>query len=60
MKLVPPAFTIPAHLAALQSLVDRCRDAEARKALIVSAGAAECISRDDAFLMITANQLETA
>ena len=60
MKIVPPSFTIPPHLTALQSLVDRCRDAEARKALIVSAGAAECISREDACLMITANQLETA
>jgi len=41
-------------------LVNRCPTAEARKELIVTAGACEAIGRDDGFVMVTANQLETA
>lgn len=52
--------TLPEHLAALQSLVDRCPTAEDKKWLIVTAGACEAISREDGCLMISANQLETA
>jgi hypothetical protein len=52
--------SLPEHLLALQLLVNRCPTAEARKELIVCAGAVECISREDGSLMITANQLETA
>ena len=51
---------IPAHLAALQLLVERCDTAEAKKALIVTAGACEAISPDEGSLLITAYQLETA
>lgn len=52
--------TLPEHLAALQLLVNRCETAEEKKWLIVTAGANGAISRDDACLMISANQLETA
>lgn len=52
--------TLPPHLAALQLLVNRCPTAEARKELIVTAGACEAIGRDDGFVMVTANLLETA
>lgn len=52
--------TLPEHLAALQSLVNRCPTPEARKALIVTAGACEAIGRDEACVMISANLLETA
>jgi len=52
--------TLPPHLAALQMLVNRCPTAEARKELIVTAGACEAIGRGDGFVMVTANQLETA
>lgn len=51
---------LPPHLAALQLLVNRCPTAEARKELIVTAGACEAIGRDDGFVMVTANLLETA
>jgi hypothetical protein len=51
---------LPPHLAALQMLVNRCPTAEARKELIVTAGACEAIGPDDGFVMVTANQLETA
>ncbi len=60
MSVAPLTFALPDHLIALQGLVNRCRDAAGRKALIVAAGVAECISREDACLMISANQLETA
>ena len=50
----------PAHLVALQALVDRCPTPELRKELIVTAGACEAISPDDGFVMVTANMLETA
>lgn len=52
--------TLPEHLAALQMLVNRCTTAEEKKWLIVSAGSCEAISPEDACLMISANQLETA
>lgn len=51
---------LPDHLAALQMLVNRCASAEARKDMIVTAGACEAISRDEAYTILTANQLETA
>jgi hypothetical protein len=51
---------LPTHLAALQILVDRCPTATQKKEFIVWAGACEAISREDGYLMITANQLETA
>lgn len=52
--------TVPEHLTALQSLVDRCPADEDKKWLIVTAGTCEAISRDDGCLMISANQLEAA
>ncbi len=53
-------FRLPPHLVALQMLVNRCSSPEARKDLIVTAGACEAIGRDEGFVMVTANQLETA
>ena len=53
-------FPLPPHLAALQLLVNRCSCAEARKELIVTAGVCEAIGRTEGFVMVTANQLETA
>lgn len=53
-------FSLPPHLAALQLLVNRCSCAEDKKRLIVTAGACEVIGRDEGFVMVTANQLETA
>jgi hypothetical protein len=53
-------FPLPSHLAALQLLVNRCRTAEDKKYLIVTAGSCEVIERDEGFVMVTANQLETA
>ena len=52
--------TAPEHLTALQMLVNRCATPEQKKELIVTAGACEAISAEDGFVMITANQLETA
>lgn len=52
--------TLPPHLAAVQLLVNRCPDATCRKELIVCAGCCEAITPDEAHLLITANQLETA
>lgn len=60
MSLHSEQFALPAHLQALQSLVDRCPTPEDKKWLIVTAGACEAIGRDDGCLMISANQLETA
>lgn len=51
---------LPEHLAALQLLVSRCENAACRKELIVLAGCCNAITPDEAHLMITANQLETA
>lgn len=51
---------IPPHLAALQLLVDRCSTREAKKEMIVTAGACEAIGRDEGFTILTANQLENA
>ncbi|MFS0736950.1 hypothetical protein ABC347_07860 [Sphingomonas sp. 1P06PA] len=60
MNINAIATCLPKHLEALQLLVNRCPTAEDRKALIVTAGACEAISREDATLMISANMLETA
>jgi hypothetical protein len=51
---------LPPHIVALQLLVDRCPTPECKKELIVTAGACEAIGRDEGFLMVTANNLETA
>lgn len=51
---------LPAHLSALQLLVNRCSSAELRKGLIVESGIYGAIGAADAELMISANQLETA
>ena len=51
---------LPAPLVALQSLLDRCVTAEQRKQLIEVAGRCEAIDRDDADLLMSAYQLETA
>ena len=53
-------FSLPPHLVALQMLVDRCPDAISRKELIVTAGMCSAIDDDEGFVMVTANQLETA
>ena len=53
-------FSLSPHLAALQMLVDRCPTAEDKKWLIVAAGSCEAIERDEGFVMVTANMLETA
>jgi hypothetical protein len=53
-------FSLPHHLIALQILVDRCPDAISRKELIVTAGMCCAINDDEGFVMVTANQLETA
>lgn len=51
---------LPEHLRQLQELVNRCPHIEGKKHLIVAAGCAEAITPDEAHLMITANQVETA
>jgi len=51
---------LPDYLAAAQLLVSRCASCADRKALIVALGAGEAITREEAHLLITANQLETA
>lgn len=56
----PPFDPVPQHLEALQALVNRCTSPEAKKDLIVTAGACEAITREEAFTILTANQLETA
>lgn len=53
-------FALPAHLNALRELVDRCPSAEDKKAVIVTAGACQAITPEEANLLITAYQLETA
>lgn len=53
-------FGLAPHLAALQLLVNRCSSPEARKELIVTAGMCDAIGDDEGFVMVTANQLETA
>jgi len=52
--------SLPDHLAALQTLVDRCPTPELKKELIVDAGCCGAITPEDAFLIMSANQLETA
>ena len=51
---------LPVHLAAAQCLIDRVGPPELRKELIVLLGSIEAVSRDEAHLLMTANQLETA
>lgn len=51
---------LPEHLAALQTLVNRCPSPELKKELIVTTGCCGAISPEDGFLIMTANQLETA
>jgi hypothetical protein len=51
---------LPDHLVALQLLVSRCSSPEAKKDLIVTAGICDAIGDDEGFVMVTANQLETA
>lgn len=51
---------IPEHLAAMQMLVNRCRTPDDRKGLIVMCAVHGAIDRQDAELLIQANQLETA
>ncbi|WP_338469067.1 hypothetical protein V3I01_08160 [Sphingomonas sp. gentR] len=53
-------FALPPHLDALRAVVDRCPTPEAKKAVIVTAGACEAVTADEAALLITAYQLETA
>jgi hypothetical protein len=48
------------HLAALQMLVNRCPTSEEKKWLIVTAGSCGALSPEDAFVMMTANLLESA
>lgn len=52
--------TLPEHIRTLQNLVNRAPTPEGKKYLIVAAGASEAITGDEAHLLITANQLETA
>lgn len=52
--------TLPPHLTALQLLVGRCPSQATKKSLIVTAGLSGAISGDEAFTIITANQLEVA
>lgn len=52
--------SVPPHLVAAQLLLDRVATAPDRKELVVLLGAIEAISRDEAFVLMTANQLETA
>lgn len=51
---------LPAHLAAMQSLIDRSPTAEQRKEFILAAHFAGAIDKADTELLIQANQLETA
>lgn len=60
MSRIDTLNALPEHLAALQLLVNRCASAEAKKDLIVTAGACEAIDREEASIILTANQLETA
>lgn len=50
---------LPSHLLAAQLLIDRCPSLEAKKWLVVALGSNEAVSRDEAHLLMTANQLET-
>lgn len=55
-----PLRLMPPYLTALQLLVNRCSTQAEKKALIVTAGLSHAISGDEAFTILTANQLETA
>lgn len=52
--------TLPAHLAAMQTLIDRCPTPEQRKEFIIAAHCCGAIEKADTELLIQANQLETA
>jgi hypothetical protein len=59
-EAVAALAVLPPHLLALQLLVDRCPTVEDKKWLIVTAGSCDAIERDEGFVMVTANMLETA
>lgn len=50
---------LPPHVAAAQMLVSRVLEPELAKELIVLLGSIAAITPDEAFLLMTANQLET-
>jgi len=58
--MIPAEYAIPAHLEALREVVERCPSPEGKKGVIVMAGACEAITPEEAHLLITAYQLETA
>lgn len=60
MNQIDTMRELPPHIIALQSLVDRCHDAACKKELIVVAAGCGAIDREEGFVMVTANQLETA
>lgn len=60
MSAVNTMRELPPHVVALQSLVDRCHDAACKKELIVVAAGCGAINREEGFVLVTANQLETA
>lgn len=51
---------LPPHVAAAQVLIGRVLEPELAKELIVLLGSIAAITPDEAFLLMTANQLETA
>ena len=51
---------VPEHLAAVQLLVNRCPTPELRKGFVVAAACHDAITGEEAQLLISANQLETA
>jgi|GEM_PF-3985024 len=51
---------ISGHVRMVQDLVDRCASPEDKKAFIVQAGMSGAVSRWEACLLISANQLENA
>jgi hypothetical protein len=60
VKRLTKLASFPEHLSDLQQLVNRCPDCARRKRLICEAALCEAITADEASLMISANQLETA
>jgi hypothetical protein len=52
--------SLPPHLAAMQSLINRCPTSEKRKEFIISAFCCGAATAEDTGLLIQANQLETA
>jgi hypothetical protein len=51
---------LPPHLEAAQMLVGRCPNAEDRKGFIIACAVHGAVTKEDAELLIQANQLETA